>query len=222
MGESNVFRVGDLVQVLSGVKDTEYHDLTLGGWVGKIIKVEEGQPTFYLIEWHKETLRQIHPVYKKRSECDGLVLEQMNLDATVLTRYLGGPIEPEPQTRIKTKPLSQGNQEDRVRMVMSLTKDDPLPNVTYACLVIYREYLEQNLKFTSQVTVRRETRYGDFGENAQLIGMEDEVDESYGVICRVQLGRGIVEMPVVDLIDADVKQNRRILQDYRYWFSNHA
>ena len=43
------FAVGDAVRVRSGVMDPEFPDMPLGGWAGKITKVEQGDSPLYLI-----------------------------------------------------------------------------------------------------------------------------------------------------------------------------
>ena len=42
----------------------------------------------------------------------------------------GTPVPIEQPTQIVTPPLSEKDQDDRVRMALGLTHDDPLPEVT--------------------------------------------------------------------------------------------
>lgn len=65
------FKVGDRVRVKHGIRDADYPDMPLGGWTGAISQVHDNG--MYTVRWSKETLEAIHPVFKKRSEKDGLV-----------------------------------------------------------------------------------------------------------------------------------------------------
>jgi len=68
MKRSPKFHVGDLVRVKHGVADVDYPDIPMGGWVGRITKIEG----MCLVRWSTETLENVHPVYRKRCERDGL------------------------------------------------------------------------------------------------------------------------------------------------------
>ena len=65
--------VGDKVRVKSGMRDTEYPDMPLGGWAGTISEVDG--KGMYTVRWGEETLAAIEPVFKRRCEKDGTVLE---------------------------------------------------------------------------------------------------------------------------------------------------
>ena len=70
----------------------------------------------------------------------GLGEEDLELDDGALV-----PIEQ--PTEIKTPPLSEKDQDDRVRMALGLTHDDPLPEISLETLLTYYRYLTANLKF---------------------------------------------------------------------------
>ena len=59
----------------------------------------------------------------------------------------GTPVPIEQPTAIVTTPLSEKDQDDRVRMALGLTHDDPLPEVSRKTLLAYHRYLAANLKF---------------------------------------------------------------------------
>jgi hypothetical protein len=83
------FAVADSVRVKSGVMDPDYPDIPLGGWRGTILQVWELTPPLYLIEWNGETLERIHPIYRKRCEQDGFVLEEIWLSEEELEADFG-------------------------------------------------------------------------------------------------------------------------------------
>ena len=125
------FQPGDKVRVKYGVRIPDFSDIPLGGWAGRVDEVEQAEgETTLLISWDRATLRGMHPIYKKRCERDGLELESMWLGEDDLEPADGTPVAIEQPTTIVTKPLSEKDQDDRVRMALGLTHDDPLPDVS--------------------------------------------------------------------------------------------
>ncbi len=130
------FQVGDKVRVKSGVTDPNFPDLPLGGWTGTVTEVEEADDqTTYEIKWDQRTLGGMHPVYSKRCERDGFEMESMWLGEEDIEPDDGTPVPIEQPTQIKTPPLSEQDQDDRVRMALGLTHDDPLPEISLETLL---------------------------------------------------------------------------------------
>jgi hypothetical protein len=212
------FTVGDKVRVKHGVRDTDYPDIPLGGWAGTITEVYKGG--MYTIRWSKETLAAIHPVVRQRSEKDGTVLEEYWLGNDDLEPDNGSPLGIEQPTEITAKPLSPKDQDDRVRMVFGLTSNDPLPEVDDETLTTYRAFLAKNLTFPFQAE-----HGGDYGhpERVKVIGLGDPdeeplIDETDGLLCKARMEGEVVTLPLGELEDA--KPNRRLIDDYCYWFHN--
>src|SRR3954462_14394550 len=113
------FQAGAKVRVRYGVRDPDFPDVPLGGWSGTVKEAERarGQVTS-LIEWDRRTLRGMHPVCQKRCERDRLELESMWLGDENLEADDGTSVPIEQPTEIKTAPLSQKDQNDRVRMAL--------------------------------------------------------------------------------------------------------
>ena len=87
------FRVGDKVRVKIGVPDPDFSDIPLGGWVGTVKEVDQDtRQCYYLITWTEETLKNVPPVFIKRSERDGLAFEEMNLTEDDIEAYDGQPL----------------------------------------------------------------------------------------------------------------------------------
>ena len=214
------FKVGDKVRVKHGTKDADYPDIPLGGWAGKITEVHKDG--MYTIRWSRETLAAIHPVVKKRSEKDGTVLEEYWLGDNDLEPDPGGPLNIEQPTEIAAKPLSPKDQDDRIRRVFGLTSNDPLPEVDDESLTTYHDYLAKNLTFPFQAE-----HGGEYGhpERVKVIGLGDPdeepmIDETYGLLCEARMEGQVVTVPLGELKDA--KPNRRLIDDYCYWFHNWA
>src|SRR5438270_2838382 len=176
------FPIGAKVRVKRGVSDPDFPDIPLGGWAGTVEEVEQvkGEPT-YLIEWDQRTLKGIHPVYRKRCERDGLEFETMWLGEEDIEPDEGKSVPIEKPTAIKTPPLSEKDQDDRVRMALGLTHDDPLPDVSRKTLLAYHRYLAANLKFPFRA------RYETDGTSLTVHRLPDpkeyDLDEDEGLLC---------------------------------------
>jgi hypothetical protein len=212
------FKPGDKVRVKLGVRDPDFADIPLGGWAGSVKQIEqaEGQATI-LIAWNRATLRGMHPIYKKRCERDGLELESMWLGDEDVEPDDGTPVPIEQPTSIVTKPLSEKDQDDRVRMALGLTHDDPLPDVSRKTLLTYHRYLAANLKFPFKATTERD------GMSLTVRRLPDpkeyDLDEDEGLLCEARSREGPFDIPLSELDDA--AGNRKLVRDYNYWLWNY-
>ena len=122
----------------------------------------------------------------------------------------------EQPTAIVTRPLSEKDQDDRVRMALGLTHDDPLPEVSRRTLLAYHRYLAANLKFP-------------FRARSEIDGMsltvhrlpgprEYDLDEDEGLLCEARDRDGPFPVPLSELDDA--VGNRKLVRDYARWFWN--
>ena len=218
------FKVGDKVRVRKGVMDVEFPDMPMGGWAGTISEIHKDG--IYTVRWSKETLDVIHPVFKKRCERNGMVLEEYWLGDSDLEPDSGGPLEIEQPKEIKTKPLSPKNQDDRIGMVFGLTSDDPLPDVNLQTLEQYHAYLLEHLSFPFDAEYTSET--GPFSSrtiHVKVIGLGDPgdepmIDDMYGIICKATHERRSVDVPLDKLTVKKSIPQRKLIKDYSYWFHN--
>ncbi len=189
------FRVGDKVRVKYGVIDPDFSDIPLGGWAGAVKEVHQAEgETTLLVAWDRATLRGMHPIYKKRCERDGLEPESMWLGDEDLEPNDGTPVVIERPTGIVTKPLSEKDQDDRVRMALGLTHDDPLPEVSRKTLLAYHSYLAARLKFPFKV--RSEADGMPMTIQSLLDPKECDLDED-GVALRGPEPSGAIRHPAV-------------------------
>jgi Calcium binding len=219
------FVVGDAVRVRSGVTDPDFPDIPHGGWAGKITAVEEGDPSLYLIRWSQETLRNMHSVYRKRCERDGLDHEEIRLGEHELEADAGGPVILEQPTKIITPPLSMKDQDDQIRAVFGLTRDDLLPEVDEDSLRTYYKHLAAKLKFPVEATWAKEIGLGEVTEKVSILalgGFEDDpwIDDMYGILCKARMSRGEGELPLAEMEKVNGKPNKQLVEDYAYWFWN--
>ena len=171
------------------------------------------------------TLASIHPIYHKRCERDGLDFETMGLGEEDLELDDGTPVPIEQPTEIKTPPLSEKDQDDRVRMAFGLTHDDPLPDVSPETLMTYYRYLAANLKFPFFISYWAKS--GPFSSKKVIVPIsrldppvENEFDEEAGLY-----GIGVdqdeeIEIPLAEIELKKKEANYRLISDYSYWFHN--
>jgi uncharacterized protein YodC (DUF2158 family) len=217
------FKVGDKVRVKQGIRDTNYPDMPLGGWAGSIAEIlKDGM---YTVRWSKVTLDAIHPVFKKRCERDGMVLEEYWLGEDDLGPDPGGPLDIEHPKKITTKPLSTKDQDDRIRIVLGLTSNDPLPDVASETLERYHEHLLEHLSFPFDAEYTSET--GPFSSRTiqvKVTGLGDPeepmIDDMYGIICEAKHERRSIDLPLDELEVKKNKSNRQLIEDYSYWLHN--
>jgi hypothetical protein len=157
----------------------------------------------------------MHPIYKKRCERDGLELESMWLGGDDLELDDGTRVPIERPTRIVTRPLSEKDQDDRVRMALGLTHDDPLPEVSRKPLLAYHRYLAANLKFPFRA---RSESDGVSLMVHRLLGPREYDLEEDGLLCETRDRDGSFLVPLSELDDA--VGNRKLVRDYGFWFWN--
>jgi hypothetical protein len=211
--------VGDRVRVKRGVMDPDYPEFPLGGWAGSIVAVHPGERTC-TVRWNAQTLRGIHPIYKKRCERDGLGLEECVLSAMELEPDRGGPPAIEQPTRINARPLSLEHQADRVRAAFRLTSDDPLPEVSPQSLRKYRHYLGKLLSLPLEATYEDEDEPGRIGEKVVVIGPDrnPEIDRYDGILCEVRRPDGTDLVPLARIRPESSGADRQLIADYAAWF----
>jgi hypothetical protein len=221
------FATGAQVRVKPGITVPEFEDIPLGGWAGKIREVDErSAPRTYLIEWDRHTLDHMHPVYRKRCERDGLELESMWLGEDDIEADTGGPAIIEQPASIVTRPLNGKDQDDRVRLAMGLTGDDPLPVVAEDTLRAYHRYLAVHLAFPFEASWSQES--GPFSDRTQMVtitALGDPEDDSwagemYGLLCQAKAGGRVIDVPLGECEAKKGSPNRQVLKDYAYWFWN--
>jgi len=223
-GTSAQFGVGNLVRVKPGTTDPDFPDIPLGGWAGTITEMDQrSNPPTYLIEWNKHTLDHMHPVYRKRYyERDGLELESMWLGEDDIEPDTGGRAVIEQPTSIVTRPLNPKDEDDRVRLALGLTSDDPLPAVDEDTLRVYHRYLAANSTFPFEA--KWEPEYGP-RPIIKITGLGDPeddsvVDEMYGLLCEARSEGRLIEVPLAECEAKKGSANGQLLMDYSYWFWN--
>ncbi len=220
------FALGAAVRVRPGTADPDFGDIPLGGWAGTIEEVSRrSRPPTYLVRWNQSTLEQMHPVYRKRCERDGLEFDSMWLAETDLDPDTGAPAPIEQPTQIITRPLRMRNREDRIRAVFGLTSDDTLPPANPATLRHYHAFLTGKLSFpfpARYVVVVSGPRVELTEHRVEVTGLcdPDDADEDDGLLCETQEEGQRCEVPVAWLNVPQRHPNRVPIDDYEFWFTN--
>jgi hypothetical protein len=217
------FAAGAQVRVRPGTTDPDFPDIPLGGWAGTITEVDQrSAPPAYLIAWDRHTLGHLHPVYRQRCERDGLEPERMWLGEGDIEPDTGGPAAIEQPTSILTRPLSERGQDDRVRVALGLTSDDPLPEADDDTLRAYHRYLAAHLSFPCAAEWGPE--HGP-AQAVKITGLGDPeadswADEMYGLLCEARAEGRLLEVPLGECEAKKGSPNRQLLKDCAYWFWN--
>ena len=221
------FEPGAKVRVKSGVTVPDFEDIPLGGWTGTIRGVEQtDDQVTYEITWDERTLAGMHPVYRKRCRRDDCDVETMWLGDDDLEADDGTPVPIEQPAEILTPPLSQKDQDDRVRMALGLTHDDPLPEISLETLLTYHRYLSGHLKFPFNALCGDE-EIGPFSRKRATVivtGLLDPAEhiliEEDGLICTGRDRDEAIEFPLCEIEVKKKDPNFKLVSDYAYWFQN--
>ncbi len=215
------FPVGTAVRVKTGITDPDFADIPLGGWAGTVQQIDAAT---YLVKWNQDTIDQMTPVYNKRCERDGLEMETMWMEENDLEFDTGQPTNIERPTALVKGPLSRNNQVDRIRAIFGLTSDDPLRVATDENMRRYHRYLTTHLTFPFQAQYIVET--GPLAMEKEcpvtitkLLDLEDD-DATEGLLCEGVEDNEPIELPLADLEGSNNAENRELIEDYAYWFTN--
>lgn len=231
--KESLFVIGDKVRVRPGVIDPDWPDVPLGGWAGKVESwsesAEEGYDGFIVeVIWNRETLKQMPPICKVRSEREGLQYEKMYLREDELMPDDGSPVVLEQPTNLVTRPLDLDDQEDRIREALGLTsRDDRVPRPNSSSLRKYASYLTQRLSVPFAGRMRDVWEPGlAADEQVLVLRLLEAVHRDYGLTCEVRRENPeltpdernrcfAVPLTIVDVPDGP---NDDLLGDYDYWF----
>ena len=221
-----VFSKGDIVRVRPGTTDPDFTDFNLGGWVGVIQDTYPGPPQTYLIAWGEATLQAIPPAFQVRCDRDGLAWEEMWLGAEDLELNEGREVAIELSATPVARPLRMDEAEDRVRAVMGLSSDEPLPHVNFDTLHRYYEHLTERLTLPFRGAWERESI--NFAERDEPITVHrvvaperDGLTDMHGLFCVGRTESGSVDAPLAEVSAPEGSPNHQLLKDFAFWFWNY-
>lgn len=117
-----------------------------------------------------------------------------------------------------------GSHADRIRAILGLASDDPIPRVRRESLKKYHTYLAVRLAFPFAAKLARPVHPSQDTEAPLSVvrlldpNREYHVDGAFGLVCKTFQGREPIDIPL-DRVDVDPDHpNYQLLEDYRSWF----
>ena len=206
------------------MKDPDF-DVEIGGWQGRILDVyeDEDDPPTLLIEWDSLTLKARDGAYFERCMAENLDWASIYLYADDLERA-----EPRDTAADVAQTIEQiagqygrvdlDEQDRRIQQVLAgVDEDDELD-----ALNVWEEFLEKNLTFPFEAGVHESQERGSLkaGDRVKVIEITD-VDDMYGIIAHLRVGRKSYHFPLCDLEVVDESSpNFQPVDDYSVWFAN--
>ena len=221
-----LYPVGTVVRVKQGVTVVDMPDMPMGGWSGTVssVDVRSGHPV-YCLQWDQATLDQMHPAYRKRCLRDEVEFDEYYEEEKNLILAGDEPATFEQPAAIVTRPLDPANRCDRLRAILGLSTDDPLPAVDRECLRNYHRYLTETLAFPFQAnyTLPADDFFAEIEEyNAPIIGLAPDATEVYGLFCKVDSGKELLHVPLNEIEAIEEGPNQCFMADYTWWLANYS
>ena len=219
-GSGPKFPVGSIVRVRRSRTDVDCPDTPFGGWVGRVIEVQEDVCTTCLVRWNQETLAAISPFFGHRCKAGGMGFRETWLDEDDMEHDDGNPMPVEQPTGT---PRWGDDREARIRSVFGLFSGDPLPRACRDALLTYYEHFAARLSFPFD---------GDFQQGAEPLSgprcvtvvrllQKAGVNESDGILCRAVDDKGARGVPLAEVRVAPNSANSQLIADYCYWLRNY-
>jgi hypothetical protein len=130
------FPVGSIVRVRWSMTDVDYPYMPFGGWVGRVIEVQEDVCTTCLIRWNQDTCAAMSLLFEHRCEGGGMDFTETWLDEDDL-EHDDGKLRSVEHPAVTL--LSGDDREERIRSVFGLSSGAPLPRAWLNALLTYDE-----------------------------------------------------------------------------------
>jgi hypothetical protein len=209
------FPVGSVVHVRQMAKDCDYPDMPFGGWVGRVIEIQEDVLTTCLVRWNPETVAAVSPLFIQRWNFRETWLDEDDLERD------DGELMPVEQSTLAL--FSGEAQGDRIRTVFGLFSGNPLPRVCLGTFLTYYEHLVARLSFPFVGGFQRgaEPWLGPRSMTVVRLFQKAGVNDSDGILCRAVDDTGARGMPLADVRVAPNSANSQLIADYCYWLWNY-
>lgn len=215
------FKAGDAVVVKPGVMDPDF-GIDIGGWQGRLVE-DPGPEGTVLIAWDSVTLQNMPDAMIEGCEEKGLGWTEMMLEARDVELTIPRDTEEDVARVIDALRKKHawdwlGEEGKRVREVLAGVDT----NDEMAVLHAWEEYLGEHLVFPFEAEISEYQDRGPLqaGDRVKVTGI-GLVDDLYGIIVDLRVGRRKYAFPLCDLkaVDED-SPNYELVQDYAVWFAN--
>ncbi len=214
------FKVGDVVRVKDGIKDPDF-DVDIGGMRGRVRGIDQ-ETRLVLIEWDSISLREMPSWTIAEAEKKGLDWSAMKLFIEELEP--SEPRDTEEDVQEAMDEIGEAHQWDWMG-----DENDLIPHVLEGvreeeeAFDRWLEYLTENLTLPARAEVAEFQERGPLqaGDVVTITRIEEDWEDLYGILVRVQAGRRRYVFPLADLeiLDKDSK-NHAIVDAYSVWFAN--
>jgi hypothetical protein len=213
-------KVGDSVRVKDGTKDPDF-GIDLGGWQGQVTEIEDD---IINIAWDSVTLSIFPPdEYISKCEVEGLGWETFRL--AIEDVKAAKPRDSEAELKKMRKKIKLKHHWDHLgesgvkisKILKNIETDD-----YFASLDAWEKYLNESLSLPFDAEISEYQFEGPLREGDKIrVHSILMLDDSYGVIVKIRLGRKVYHFPLCDIDVLDKKsENHQIVEDYRDWFAN--
>jgi len=219
--EDNVFKTGDSVVVKPGTLDPDF-DVDIGGWQGRILEPPSPEGTV-LIAWDSVTLKDMPDSVIEQGAEQGLDWSQMGLETCEVEPATPRDTQDDVDRAIvalldKFAWSWLGEEGRRINEILAgVDPDDEM-----ALLYAWEHHLNEHLNFPFEAEVAEFQERGPLqaGDRVKVTGI-NLVDDLYGVIVDLSVGRRKYAFPLCDLEVTDARSpNDQLVQDYAVWFAN--
>jgi hypothetical protein len=214
---------GDSIRVKPTVHDPDF-GTDLGGWQGRVVKVyARAKPPTVEIEWDSLTLAAMPSAQIAQCETDGLEWRRMVLALDEVepapARDAAGDVSRQAQHMQRQHAWEWLGESGR-RIQQVLAGIDPADIM--ALLRAWQACLLANWPLPCDAVVDEDHSHGPLhvGDRVKVLGFS-AVDDLYGLIVHVRLGRRQYDYPLCDLkVSAQASPAHQLIDDYRTWHAN--
>jgi hypothetical protein len=228
-GSGPKFPVGSIVRVRRNRTGVGGTDTPFGGWVGRVIEVQEDVCTTCLVRWNPETLAAISSFFGDCCQAGGMGFSETWLDEDDMERDDGHPMPVEQPAGTPRRGDAQGRsknapaREARIRAVFGLFSGGPLPRACRDALLAYYEHLAAWLSFPFDGDLQQGAGPSPGPRRLKIVRLLQKagVNEADGILCRAVDDWGARGVPLAKVRLAPHSANSQLIADYCYWLRNY-
>jgi len=215
------FKISDSVVVKSGVKDPDL-GIDIEGWQGRIVEIEKKDSSVG-IAWDSVTLKNTPVWVIEKCETEGLDWSRMHLHSDQVEFANSRDTEKDIEEIVKKLKsryawLYLGEEGKRIQAVL----DEVSPDDHWTALKRWGEHLAKVMHFPFDAKISGAHPRGPLRDDDRVrVHDISLLDDSYGVIVKIRLGRRRYDHPLDQLKPLDKNDpNSQIIKDYATWFAN--
>jgi len=220
-----ILTVGASVRIKEGTADPDFEERNIGGWQGRVSGIyenEDGEVSVD-IDWDNTILNKMPNSFLSDIEEAGLDFSSMVVDISCVELVPKRDTEFEGNHAVKEveKKLTFVSLDDQDRRIAKILGD--VDEYDYLeSFQRWETHLSKTLAFPFEARVSEHQERGPlkFGDVLSVKKISS-LDDLYGIIIEVRLGRKKYYFPLCDLDVVDAKSvNFEQVDDYSTWFAN--